>query len=120
MPAFGAGSVTAALTAQRFRCALLSSAYRLSAWAGVASGNNESAGKQRPAATHKGKRRAAVAVAHTRLVMAYHILTRYEPYHDLGANSFDERDRQAVERRLVHRLEALCYTDSLQPPGSVA
>jgi transposase len=70
--------------------------------------------------TRKGKRRAAVAVAHTLLVMANHILTRYESYHDLGANYFDERDRQAVARRLVHRLEALGYIVSLQPPGSVA
>ncbi len=68
----------------------------------------------------KGKRRAAVAVAHTLLVVAYHLFTRHEPSHDLGANYFDERDRQAVERRLVHRLEALGYTVSLQPPGSVA
>jgi transposase len=52
--------------------------------------------------------------------MAYHILTRHEPYHDLGANYFDERDRQAVERRLVHRLEAQGYSVSLQPCGSVA
>ncbi|MGZ3676773.1 MAG: IS110 family RNA-guided transposase [Ktedonobacterales bacterium] len=130
-------------------------AAHLAAWAGLAPGNNESAGKRRAAATRKGspwlraalveaaqaagrtkntyvgaqyrrlltrkgKRRAAVAVAHTLLVMAYHILTRHEPYHDLGANYFDERDRQAVERRLVHRLEALGYTVSLQPPGSVA
>jgi transposase len=57
---------------------------------------------------------------HGLLVMAYYILTRREPCLDLGANSFDERDRQAVERRLVHRLEALGYTVSLQPPDSVA
>ena len=68
----------------------------------------------------KGKKRAAVALAHTLLVMAYHILTTREPYRDLGANYFDERDRQAVERRLVHRLEALGYSVALQPPGSVA
>ena len=130
-------------------------AAHLAAWAGLAPGNNESAGKRRPATTRKGspwlraalveaaqaagrtkstyvgaqyrrllprkgKKRAAVAVAHTLLVMAYHILTRHEPYRDLGANYFDERDRQAVERRLVHRLEALGYTVSLQPPGSAA
>jgi hypothetical protein len=29
---------------------------------------------------------------------------------------FDERDRQAVERRLVKRLEALGYAVSLQRP----
>ncbi len=68
----------------------------------------------------KGKKRAVVAVTHSLLVMAYHVLTKREPYRDLGANSFDERDRQAVERRLVHRLEALGYSVSLQPSGSVA
>ncbi len=130
-------------------------AAHLAAWAGLAPGNNESAGKRRPATTRKGspwlraalveaaqaagrtkstyvgaqyrrllprkgKKRAVVAVAHTLLVMAYYVLTRREPYRDLGTNYFDERDRQAVERRLVHRLEALGYTVSLQPPGSAA
>ena len=36
-------------------------------------------------------------------------------YHDLGPRYFDERDRQAVERRLVHRLEGLGYKVSLEP-----
>jgi transposase len=61
-----------------------------------------------------------VAVAHSSLIIAYHVLTRQKPYHDRGVNSFAERARHAVERRLVHRLEALGYTVSLQPPGSVA
>jgi len=43
------------------------------------------------------------------------ILTRHEPYHDLGVTYFDERDRQAIERRLVRRLQALGYDVSLQP-----
>ena len=36
-------------------------------------------------------------------------------YHDLGPHYFDERDRRAVERRLVHRLQDLGYTVSLTP-----
>jgi transposase len=47
--------------------------------------------------------------------IAYHVPVEGTVYRDLGANYFDERERQAVERRLVHRLEALGYTVSLQP-----
>jgi transposase len=66
-------------------------------------------------AARRGARRAAVAVAHSILVIVYHILTRHEPYRDLGVTYFDERDRRAVERRLVKRLEALGYEVSVQP-----
>ena len=66
-------------------------------------------------AARRGAKRAAVAVAHSILVIVYHILTRHEPYHDLGVTYFDERDRQAVERRLVKRLQALGYDVSLRP-----
>ena len=63
----------------------------------------------------RGPKRAAVAVAHSILVSVYYILTRHEPYRDLGVTYFDERDRQAVERRLVKRLQALGYEVLLQP-----
>jgi transposase len=68
----------------------------------------------------KGKKRAAVAVARSILVIAYHILTTHEPYRDLGADYLDQRHRQAVERRLVQRLEALGYAVSLQPTEPAA
>ena len=35
----------------------------------------------------RGKKRAVVAVAHTLLVMAYHMLSRPQPYQDLGATT---------------------------------
>jgi len=66
-------------------------------------------------AARRGAKRAAVAVAHSILVSVYYILTRHEPYRDLGVAYFDERDRQAVERRLVKRLQALGYDVHLQP-----
>jgi hypothetical protein len=37
------------------------------------------------------------------------ILTRDVDFRDLGANSFDERDRDHVRRRLTRRLEQLGY-----------
>jgi transposase len=66
-------------------------------------------------AARRGKSRAAVAVGHTILVIAYHLLRDGTAYHDLGPRYFDERDRRAVERRLVHRLEGLGYRVSLEP-----
>jgi transposase len=72
-------------------------------------------------AARRGAKRAAVAVAHSLLVIIYHLLTHPErSYEDLGATYFDQRDRQAVERRLVKRLEALGYTVALQPAPPAA
>jgi transposase len=66
-------------------------------------------------ASRRGKKRAAVAVGHTILVIAYHLLQRSCDYEELGGDYFDKRDRQGVERRLVRRLERLGYKVSLDP-----
>jgi transposase len=71
------------------------------------------AAQYRRLAARRGRARAAVAVAHSILIIVYHVLTQGTDYRDLGGNYFDERDRQGVERRLVHRLEGLGYTVSL-------
>ena len=72
------------------------------------------AAQYRRIAARRGKKRALVAVGHSILVIVYHILTRRQPYQDLGATYFDERNRQRVEQRLVHRLERLGYVVNLQ------
>jgi transposase len=66
-------------------------------------------------APRRGKQRALVALGHSILVMAYHILTRRVPYRELGPLYFDSLDRQRVQQRLVQRLERLGYTVNLQP-----
>jgi transposase len=71
-------------------------------------------------AARRGKKRAAVAVGHSILVSAYHLLTRGEDYRELGAAYFDERDRRAVERRLVARLERLGHRVILEPLPTLA
>ena len=58
-------------------------------------------------APRRGRKRAIVAVGHSILTIAYHLLTRQEDYADLGPNYFDERERGAVEKRLIHRLERM-------------
>jgi transposase len=57
--------------------------------------------------SRRGKNRGAVAVGHSLLVTVYHLLKEGTPYRGLGAHHFDERDRAAVIRRAVRRLEAL-------------
>src|SRR5262249_17172582 len=73
------------------------------------------AAQYRRLAARRGAKRAAMAVAHTLLVMVYALLTKQQTYHELGCQYFAARDRQTVQRRLVHRLEALGYQVSLEP-----
>jgi transposase len=128
------------------------SANHLASWAGVAPGNNESAGKRRSGKTTKGnkalsialnqaahaaartkdtylsaqyrrlaarrgKKRAIVALEHTILVIAYHLINRKEPYLELGGDYFDKRRPEATAKRLIKRLEELGYSVSLQQPA---
>ena len=124
-------------------------AAHLAAWAGVAPGNNESAGKRRSGKTRKGnrplcsalnqaanaashtkdnylsaqsrrlvgrrgKKKAIVAVEHSILVIAYHLIKRKEAYRDLGGDYFDKRCPEATAKHLVKRLEQLGYEVTLQ------
>lgn len=63
----------------------------------------------------RGKKRAMVAVGHSLLVTGYAMITRQVDYQDLGANYFDERNKEAVKRRAVKRLEQLGFQVELKP-----
>lgn len=65
-------------------------------------------------AARRGKKRAIVAVAHSILVIIYHMLRDHTSYHDLGGNYFDERQRLKVTQRAVNRLNRLGYNVSLE------
>jgi len=125
------------------------------AWAGVAPGNNESAGKRRSgktrrgnkalravlvqaahAAAHtkdtylsaqyhrlagrRGKKRAIMAVAHSILVIGYHLVKRKELYRELGANYFDQIRPEVTAHRLLKRLERLGYQVTIQQQTQAA
>ncbi len=130
------------------------SAGHLAAWAGVAPGSYESAGKKHPVPARHGNKwltamlveaagsvgrmkganylsaqharltarrgmgRAQVAVAHSILVSAYWMLTRDEPYRDLGADWLARRNDEAHTRRLVAQLERLGHTVTLDQPAA--
>lgn len=78
------------------------------------------AAQYRRLAARRGKKRALVALAHTILVIVYHLLAKREPYRDLGPTYFDERERAHVQQRLVRRLERLGYEVTLQSTTSPA
>jgi len=63
----------------------------------------------------RGAKKAVVAVAASMLTAAYFMLRDGKPFHDLGADYFDKRDRSNVVRRLKRRLEALGYQVEVKP-----
>lgn len=71
-------------------------------------------------ASRMGKKKTVIAVAHSILVIVYHLLSRHESYRDLGVSYFDQRNKEATQKRLVRRLEALGFQVSLTPVALAA
>lgn len=124
---------------------------QLAAWAGMAPGSHESAGKRRAVgashgnrwlgraliesaraagrskttylgaqyrrlAVRRGANRAAVAVAHSMVVSAWHMLSTGETYREMGADYYTKRhDPERQARRLTRQLEQLGYTVAIAP-----
>ena len=77
--------------------------------------DNYLSAQYRRLASRRGKKRAAIAVAHSILVIAYHLLKNGTVYTDLGADYFERRNEQQVQKHLVKRLEKLGYKVSIEP-----
>jgi hypothetical protein len=56
-----------------------------------------------------------MAVAHFIIVRAFHMRTRREPYHELGAPDFDRLQRHYTVDWLAQRLERLGYRVHFAP-----
>lgn len=67
--------------------------------------------------SRRGRKRAAIGTARSILVIAYHMLKNGTEYQDLGADHFDNRDRERIQRRLVKRLEDLGVKVSIEAPA---
>jgi transposase len=126
----------------------------LTAWAGLAPGKNESAGRNhsartlkanrylRPAlvqaahaagktqtylgeryrrlARRRGKKRAALAVARSMLVIAYHLIRDGSRFIERGAAFFDQLNTRSTQQWLTRRLERLGFKVILQPLETAA
>jgi transposase len=69
-------------------------------------------------ARRRGKQKAVVAVAHSVLVILYHMLRDHRPYTALGADYFDHLDRTRLQQRSVRQLERLGYAVTLTPSAA--
>lgn len=125
------------------------SARHCAAWAGLAPGNNESAGKHGPTTSRKGNihlktllieaaiaagrvkksyfsvkfqrlrarrgyKRAAMAIAHKLLIVAFNMLAKESDYQDLGLTYLDSLDKSRHVRQMVIRLERMGYVVKLE------
>jgi len=68
----------------------------------------------------RGYKRAAVAVAHKILVAIYHMFSHHVCYNELGDLYLDNLNKHHLTRNLVHRLERLGYTVTLEPKAAAA
>ncbi len=60
-----------------------------------------------------GKKKAAIAVAHSILVICWHLLTDDRDYDDLGGDYFTRRNPDRQRDRLIARLQGLGYRVTL-------
>jgi transposase len=82
--------------------------------------DNYLSAQYRRLSARRGKKRAAVAVAHSILVIAYHIMQRGTQYIELGGNYFDQRKHDAVQKKLIARLEKLGLKVTVEPHSHAA
>ncbi len=77
-------------------------------------------GQYRRLVVRCGKKKAAVAVGHTILRIAHHLLREEETYQEEALVQLDEHRRARVQRRALDQLKALGYdvTITLKEPAA--
>lgn len=65
-------------------------------------------------AKRRGRKKAIVAIAHSILVIAYHILKYKKPYYDLGPDYFDKLNKQHLVRYHQKRLQGLGFKVTIE------
>lgn len=77
--------------------------------------------RYRRLAKRRGKNRAKLAVGHSLLTAAWHMITTDSPHHDLGEDHYTRRINPDRRRyRLITQLEQLGYTVTLTPTPTAA
>ena len=68
--------------------------------------------------SHRGPKKAAVAVGHSLFVRCFQLVADGTEYFDLGGTYYDERRKERVARRMVQRLQDLGYAVTLAPKAA--
>jgi transposase len=77
------------------------------AWAASRTKNTYLSAQYRRFVKRMGKKKALVAVGHSILVIAYHLLTNKRTYQELGGDYFDKRYAEKRRTRLIKQLQSL-------------
>ena len=91
-----------------------------SAWAASHTKQTYLAAQYRRLVRTKGQKRALVAVGHSILVIAYHMMKRRAGYEELGGDYFDRQSTEHLQRRLIRRLERLGLKVMVEPLAEAA
>ncbi len=76
--------------------------------------------KYRRIASRRGPMKALVAVEHSMLITAWHMLTNGDFYRDPGADYFTARQPAKTKARAIGQLQSLGYQVTLQPLANTA
>jgi len=90
------------------------------AWAAARTKNTYLSVQFRRLAAKRGKKRAIIAVAHSILIIAYHLQRKQCDYRDLGSDYFDRLNADGLKRYLIRRLEALGHKVTIEAAGDAA
>ncbi len=77
------------------------------AWAARHQKGTSLAAQYKRLVKRRGKKKALVAVGHSILGIAYHVLQTRSPYQDLGGDYFEHRNVDTQRKRLIRQLESL-------------
>jgi transposase len=90
------------------------------AWAATRTKHTDLAAQFRRLTTRVGQRRALVAVGHSLLVMAWHVLSNRASDQELGRDDVDRSEAKAYRLKRIRKLEALGLTVVVEPAPSVS
>lgn len=91
------------------------------AWSAVRCKDNRLKARYHRLIVRRGKKRAIVAVAHTMIIVVWHILAHAQPYQELGGDYYDRRKKESKMTYLIRQLERLSggsVTIALQPAAA--
>jgi transposase len=71
-------------------------------------------------AARRGKKRAIVALGRSMLVSIWHMLSRQQPYQDLGADYYDQRRKDTKVSYFTKQLAKLGFEVTLDPAPTAA
>jgi transposase len=98
----------------------LKAALTQNAWAASRTRNTYLSARYRRLASRRGRKRAAMGIAHSILVSIYHMLEQHVAYVDLGPEHLAQLDPKRLIRYHTKRLETFGFEVTLQPKNEAA